>query len=228
MAFLQRGEQVVEGPDGDLRLAAELLEPGIVGGGGVDAECLVGPEGRVNLRPDAELGDLRVVGERIGRVVGRADDGDLVGREDVVHPHAGQLGIGLLPDGVRRLRADDLVDAEVALQLEVRPVVERVAEGVGHGGAPGVELLARRGIPGADALRHAVGAHGAPLVVVSTQPDLGQVGELVVVRDQCLREVAVVVVDRLGLGEVVIQVARGVGLEQEVVVDEEAAHGRRG
>jgi len=220
VTFFQRGEQIVEGRDLHPRLAAEPLEPGVVGGGRVDAQGLVGAKGRIDAGLEAKLGDARVVGERVGRIVGRADDGDLVGREDVVHAHRRELRIGLAPDRVSRGRADDDIEPEVPLQLEVRPVVQRVAQRVRDGRAPGVEFLARRRVAGADALRRAVGAHGPPLVVVAAKPDLREVGEAVILRDELLRQVAVVVVDRLRLGVRVIEGPRSVGLQEKVVVDE--------
>ena len=56
--------------------------------------------------------------------------------------------------------------------------------------------------------------------MVTPQPDLSEVGEAVVVGDLRGRQVAVVVEDRFGFGETVIQVAGRVGLQEKVVVDE--------
>ena len=80
---------------------------------------------------EARRADLFMVLERVRRVVRRADEGDLVGAEDVVHPEGGQPRVRPLPDRVGRGGADQLPDPEVALQLEVGPVVQRVADAWG-------------------------------------------------------------------------------------------------
>jgi len=99
-------------------------------------------------------------------------------------------------------------------------VVERIAEGVREGPHPGVKLLPRAGVAGAEALGHAVRPHRPPLVVVAANPDVRQVPELMIRGDLRLRHMAVVVVDRLPLGIPVVELPGRVGLQQEVVVDE--------
>ena len=101
-----------------------------------------------------------------------------------------------------------------------RPVVERVAERLRHRARPGLELVEVRRVARAEPLRDAVRAHRAPLVVVALEPDLGDRAEAVVARHQLRREVAVVVDDRQVLGGAVVELARRLALEQEVVVDE--------
>ena len=115
---------------------------------------------------------------------------------------------------------EERLDAERPAQLHVRPVVERVAEGVRDRAGPGLELLPVGGVARAEALGHPVRAHRPPLVVVALQPDLGDRAEAVVGRHQLGREVAVVVDDRQVPGDAVVEVPRGLRLQQEVVVDE--------
>ena len=54
------------------------------------------------------------------------------------------------------------------------------------------------------------------------QPESGhaQIGELVIVRDLVRRQVAVVIVDRFVLGVLVVQLARLLGGEKKIFVDE--------
>ena len=54
------------------------------------------------------------------------------------------LLIGLLPDARGAGFIEQFVNAEVALQFQMRPVIERIAQRVRHGGGPGLELLKRR------------------------------------------------------------------------------------
>ena len=103
-------------------------------------------------------------------------------------------------------------------------MVKRVAQRVRHGRAPGVEFLARGGVAGDEALRDAVGAERAPFVVIAPEPDLGEVGEAVVVGDLRGRQMAVVIVDRFVFRERVVKLAGSWGGKQEVVVDE-CGHG---
>jgi hypothetical protein len=44
-----------------------------------------------------------------------------------MHTQAGEPGVGLAPDDVGARGVDDDVEAEVAFQFEVRPVIERVS-----------------------------------------------------------------------------------------------------
>ena len=90
--------------------------------------------------------------------------------------------------------------AEVALQLQVAPVIERVADGLLQGLCPLLELLTIRCIAGDVVLIYAVGAHLTPLVVVAAQPYLGNVVELSVLGNLLGIDVAVVIYDGHALG----------------------------
>ena len=105
-------------------------------------------------------------------------------------------------------------------------MIKRVAQEMRNRGAPGVELLARRGIAGANALRHAIRTHGAPFVVISPQPDFRKISEAVILGDESGRQVAVVVEDRLPFRVTVVEIARDGAMEQKVVVNE-ILHGQR-
>ena len=163
-----------------------------------------------------------VVLQAVGRVIGRAQRDDLEPLENALRAQLrrGQLLAGFLPDPRRALLVQQLINAEVALQLQVGPVVQRVAQRVRHGGRPGLEFLERLGRAGAIALRHPVGAHRPPLVVVPLQPDLEQVLELPVLRDVPRRQVAMIIKDRLRLRELVIEPRRRPGVQEKVFVNE--------
>ena len=137
MTLFQRRQKIVEGFDRtQAGRARQLLQVGIERRRLVDQECLVRPEGRVNPCVDAGLSDAFMGFERVSRVVGRADDRDLVGRKDVVDAHRREFRIRLLPDFLRGRGIDDGLDPKVALQLEMRPMVERIAQRVRHGRTP--------------------------------------------------------------------------------------------
>ena len=117
------------------------------------------------------------------------------------------------------------MDAEVALQLQVRPLIKRVAQRVGNSSRPGQEFLVRRGISGDVLLRDAVRPHGAPFVVVTLKPDFEEIRKLAIFSDVAGKKMTVVVEDRLGSGELMIETARHVVREKEIF-GEEASHER--
>ena len=174
VALLQGVDHVGKAADGD---AADLLElPDVVGKAGLlDVHGLVGAPGGNHDGVVGGLvgGVLDVAVQVVDGVVGGAHALHVV----VLHEAAsGELGepellVALVEDFACGLRREELLDAEGGLQLQVGPVVEGVAEGVGHGLGPLLELLPVGGVlAGAVALVDAVGAHGAPLVVVAAEP----------------------------------------------------------
>ena len=129
------------------------------------------------------FGDNGMMLQGVNRIVGGAD-----------HPHVHLLHdaargevilrqerIALVPDFIGGRWGEQFAgDAKRATQLKVRPVIERVTDGVRDGRRPGVKLLAIGRIAGAQALSHAVGAHRTPFVMVTLQPDVIQVFETVI------------------------------------------------
>ena len=204
----------------------EPIDPGVEGLRLVHVERLVGPEGRIDFRGATGLGDGPVVGEVVGGIVGGAERAHVESFEQAPRREFGLLeqGIGLLPDGGRGLLVEQGVDAEVALQFQVGPVVERIAQRVRDRPGEGEEFLVGIGIAGAERFRGPVAAHRAPLVVIALQPDLVEVGELPVRRDVGRRQVIVVVEDGLRRREVVVEAPGRLGLEQEMIVDEGGSH----
>ncbi len=185
----------------------------------------IGAERRIDLRRQARRGNLLVIGQRVCRIVGRADRLHAELSENALRAELRRLQplVGLLPHARGRLLVQQLVDAEVALQLEMRPVIERVAQAVRHGLRPRQELVVRIGVARAEPLGDAARPHRAPLVVVAFQPDFEQICEPAILGDVLRRKMAVIVDDRLRRRVRVKQPLRGLRLEQEVVVDE--AHG---
>ena len=216
------GLHVVQGADVDPGGGAQLLH---VGGilGVFHVEGLVGTEGGEHLGGEVLVGGqepvvLQVVGGIVGGAQGlHAALGDQgPGRTGA----ALELLIGLLPDGVRASGVQQLVHAEKAQQLQVGPVVDGISDELGHNSGKAVKLLPEGGGAGDVLLGHAAGPHDPPLVVVAGQPRFADVGELLVLIDLLGIEVAVVVEDGHVRGVLVIQTARGLTGEQEVVGEE--------
>ena len=100
-------------------------------------------------------------------------------------------------------------------------MVQRIAECVGYGLGPLLELLPVGGVlTCAVLLFYSIGTHGAPLVVVATQPQLGDRLKAVVVGHH-LRDKVTMIVDNGHLGRmIVIEVLSQRGLENEVIIIE--------
>ena len=101
-----------------------------------------------------------------------------------------------------------------------------VADAVLEGGGERLPLLQPGAVAAAVLVVHAVGEHHAPLVVVAAEHELADVGELVVLRNLCRRDVAVIVEDRHVLRILMIQLLRHVIFEQEIRVHK-LFHGNR-
>ena len=154
-------------------------------------------------------------------VVGGADDLHAI----TTHEPSGcitrltELFVTFIKDFTGCCGVEYLVDTEGRLQFEVCPMIERVAKGIGDGLGPFLEFLPIRCVGTcAVAFGHSVGAHGAPFVMVSTQPKLGDTAELMVFGYHLRNQMAMVVDDGHLLGVVVIKVLSCLGREQEVFV----------
>ncbi len=190
---------------------SELVEVFLIGCRVFDGHSLVRPPRRDDLGAERMPGYHLVPAQVVGRVVGGADrlhseladkglSAELLGRE---------LGVALLENLPCGGRAEELVNPEHPAEFEVSPVVERVAHRVRHGLRPLLESLPGAVLPAGEiVLRHAVGPHRPPLVVVSVvpvdEPELRDVAELDVLRDLLRHKMAVIVDDRHLLGVPVI------------------------
>ena len=99
------------------------------------------------------------------------------------------------------------------------PVVQRIADQLGHGLGPGLEFLPVGGVGVGDILLfHTVGADLTPLIMVAAQPYLGDVVKLPVLVDLLGVDMAVVIHDRHLLRIVVVQLFRHVRVQHKILV----------
>ena len=200
-----------------------------------DVQGLVGAEGRGDDDLDGRVFlDLLVPLEGVDGVVGGADHGNVALLDQAADGQLRvmlQLVVAEVPDLLGGLAVQHALIAEVLLQLEVAPGIHRVADG--HFQALGklLKALTIRLVTGDVLLGHAVGAHHAPLVVVAeivvaavgqhlmaAQPDLRDVLKAAVLINFLRRNVAVVIHDGQLGRIVVVQMLRGRGLQQKVLV----------
>ena len=100
-------------------------------------------------------------------------------------------------------------------------MVERIAKGIWHGLGPLLKFFPIASILSCTIfLIYAVSTHGAPLIVVTTQPKFGDTLETMVVGYH-LRDQVTVIVDNRHLSRmVVIQILSHLGLQDEILVIE--------
>ena len=166
-----------------------------------------------------------MVAQVVGGVIGGANDLHVkLAKNAVGGQIVGKSRIRALPDGRSRFLLQHFADYDIAMELEMRPVINRIAQRVRDGARPCQELFVRRRISGDVSFGYAVGAHGAPLVVIAFEPDLGKIGEAAVFGDVFRGKMAVVVEDRLRRGVIVIESPGDVGGEQKIFA-EESGHG---
>src|SRR5262249_61767358 len=100
------------------------------------------------------------------------------------------------------------------------PVIQGIAQNMWDGARPSEKFFPRLSIARAIALRHAMGAHGAPLVMVAFQPDLKQIRELSIARDVTRRQMTVIVEDRLLSCIMPVQMTSRLVLKKKIVGNE--------
>ena len=137
--LLEGGEERVPGPDRGAGRLLQLPEPGGPRRQVLDEEGLVRAPGREDLRVGVlPLRQLRVGLERVGGVVGAADDGHAELLQEA-HRREGVLLqplVGAVEGRPGGGGGEERLDAERPAQLHVRPVVERIARACRERSAP--------------------------------------------------------------------------------------------
>ena len=138
-----------------------------------------------------------------------------------------QLVVAQVPDFLSGIAVQHALVAEEHMQLQIGPVVHRVADGHGQSLCKLLEALAVRLITGDVLFGHTIGTHHAPLIMIAevaavrvaaAQPHLSDVLKAAVLVDLTGRDVAVVVADRHIRSVVVVQMLRSGRLEHEVLI----------
>ena len=136
----------------------------------------------------------------IGRIIRGAHQRHTGLTDQVADAHAVlmKLLIAEIPDFPGGLTVQHPGIAEKALQLQVAPVKERIADGELQRFRPLLKLLPVRRVSGDIILLHTIGTHGTPFIMVPSQPYLCDVVEFPVLRDLLRIDVTVIVQNRHG------------------------------
>ncbi|CDC64237.1 unknown [Clostridium sp. CAG:448] len=186
----------------------------------LDLHALVGTERRKNADPVTALPDLAMIFQGIRRVIRGAKQPDTGTGNQIPCPHIRlrQARGSKLPDRIAVFRAQNQIAVKILPQFHVTPVVERVPRQKRHHPAVRTEFFVIRPLPGDIFLIHTAIAHGAPFVVVPIQPDLGDIGIALVLRNLTRGKVTVIIDDRQALGTVVVQPLRRFRIQQKIAV----------
>lgn len=127
--------------------------------GGVCAPCI-----------DGEL----VIFERIDRIVGRSDECDVALANDVANTDALVLKLCFtdLPNLTCGVCVKYTIVSEVVLELEMAPMIHRIADSLRQECREFDKFLIRISVPGDVVFIHTVRAHQAPLIMVAREPEL--------------------------------------------------------
>ena len=200
-----------------------------------DVQDLVRAEGRCNNNLDGGVFlDFLVPFQAVDGVIGGADHGNVALLDQAAHGHLGimlQLIVAQVPDFLSGIAVQNAVVAKVLFQFQVAPGVHRVANGHFQCFCKLLEALAVRLVTGDVLFGHTVGTHHAPLIMVAevvvraigqnlmaAQPYLSDIFKAAVLVDLLRGNVAVIVYDRQRFCIIMIQVLRGGGFQQEILV----------
>ena len=196
-ALAQRFDHVAGGADFHAGNLAEFLHIfSETGPSGIDGP--VGPESGQHAGGERAVpGDGPVGFQRIDGIIRRADDFYI---ETANQPlgtvlFRGQQRVRPLPDGGRGRLVQDVFDAENAAQFQVRPVIQRVANGIWQHAGVSEEFVVIARVPADEFFVDAKGAHQPPLVVIAAEHQMADVAEWDVFRDFLGAQVAVVIDD---------------------------------
>ena len=197
----------------------------------LDVEGLVRTERRSHGELDGGVFlDLLVPLQAVDGVIGGADECHVALLDQAADGQLGvvlQLVVAQVPHFLSGVAVQHAVIAEEAVQLQVAPVVHRVADGHGQSLCKLLEALAVGLIAGNVLLRHATGAHHAPLIMVAkvaavrvaaAQPHLSDILKAAVLIDLAGRDMAVVIADGHILSISMVQVLSGGVLEHELLI----------
>src|ERR1051326_4424175 len=132
----------------------------------------------------------------------------------------GELGIGFLPYSGGAFFVKELINPEIPLQFQMRPMIERIAQRMGNRRCPGWEFCESIRLARAKSFGHAVRPHRPPFIMIALQPDFEQVFELPILSDVSRRQVEMVIEYWFLFGEIVIEALGSAGLQQEIFVNE--------
>ena len=215
----ERGAEAV--PIGDFAVASGKLLHGGRPCTLVDVQKAVGAEGGQRAEGHFLIRlQLQVPLQAVGGVIGGAEDlhVGLVEQGHGIKALATEHGGGFVPNLTSRGGGERDGDAEIALQLQMCPVVHGAADEAGQHRGELLKLLVLGSVARHIVLGHTADAHDAPLIVIGLQPQLGQVLVAAALVDLTGVEVVMVVHDGTVRRVVVVEGTGGGGMQEKITI----------
>ena len=219
MSLIQGLQESMESRTVDTGCLLQTLDPRQENLGLIHHQGFIRTKRWVDPRPDPALPDFLMIHQIITRVVCRSHHPNPELLEDLLSRKSLQFIIGFSPDfGGGRL-VQYLLDAKDPIQLQMSPVPKGIANEPRHRLGIGQKLLVGLGLAGDVTLWDPVGTHRPPFVMIPPEPDLGQIGPLLILRDLLGGEMAVIIVNGLLRGRR-IQLLRRLGGEEKTRISD--------
>ena len=173
------------------------------------------------------LGELIVILQIILRGIRGADDLDVHATQKCSsrEVRGGQLFIRLIKDGLGGLGGQGFADAEVPLQLHVRPQIDWATHSLFHGLGISHKFVPRVPVSGDQPFRNAIGPLQPPLIMVSIivtirQPSIDNIIEIGILIDFLGVQMAVIIHQRKILSYLMEQLPRQLRPEKKIIIQE--------
>ncbi len=158
--------------------------------------------------------------QRIRRIVRGADDAHAGIRHHIACAERFQPFAADIPDFLCVFRIQYQIAVKVALELEMRPVVNRVPGCARERLGKALKLLAVGRVAGNEALRHAARAHDAPLIMVAAEHDLCDIFKARIIGDRPRAQMAMVINNGHFCRPVMIKYSGSIVFQQKIFVHE--------
>ncbi len=228
VANIQRVDQIVKGIDVDIGSNRQAIQIFVIGFGVFHHHRAIGAPGGQHRRfKRAVGGNTSVMCQVVDWIVGGAYQFHISLRHQTACAEfrGGEQFVTFIPSAFGGAAIEQAIgNAKGFTQLQMRPMVKRVAQGVRHGCTPLLKLFPIAGIASTKTLVHAVGAHSAPFVMIACQPNFSKVFELLILTYLLGGKMAVVINDRHVFGVLMKEYFGLLGVEQKVVVDKAHSH----
>ena len=157
----------------------------------------------------------------INRVIGGADALHMIMPHQPTCTELGllELLITLIIDFTGCFRTELFGNTESRFQLKMTPMIQWITESIGHCLGPFLKLFPIISIlSGAVFLINSIRAHGTPLVMITSQPQLRDATELMIIGNHLRNQMTMIVDNRHFSRMIVIEFLRGGRLQEEILI----------
>ena len=218
VTVLQRLQQIFEIKDCYIGSSFKLSQIFIVNIQILNGHRFIRTPCRIDFRCQRRLADCSMIFERIGRIVSRTNDFNIHAFHDGLRTklRCSELCRTFIVNLTGSLRVQHLINTKDTAQFQVCPVIERIAHCMFKRICPFLKLLIRRFVTRDIFFWNTVGTHRTPFVVIAAQPNLCQVGELIIFGNLLRNQMTMIVNDRHLCSVLMIELLRRLRLQKEI------------